>query len=108
MDKLAKKRRTTRYETGSLFLDNSRKRFFIDEEFYPHSFEIEKRGPANFMVEEFMLLANRLIGETLIKHCQRFTLLRKHDFPKEEKLFRFMEFCKSHNIDLKIDDSITF
>lgn len=94
MNSIAQKRRKYRYETGSLFIDNFRKRFKLDEEYYPQSFSIEDRGPANFMVEEFMLLANKLVGETLIAKCKRFSLLRKHDFPKEEKIFKFKEFCK--------------
>ena len=94
MNAIAQSRRKYRYETGSLFIETFRKRFTMDEEFYPQGFEIEGRGPANFMVEEFMLLANRLVGETMVKKCQRFALLRNHAFPKEEKIFRFKEFCQ--------------
>jgi len=30
---------------------------------------METRGEANFMVEEFMLLANLLVGEEMVNKC---------------------------------------
>jgi DIS3-like exonuclease 2 len=55
---------------------------------------IEERMDSNFMVEEFMLLANKLIGKFMVGSCKELSLLRKHEFPKEEKLSRFKDFCK--------------
>jgi exoribonuclease R len=41
------------------------------------------------MVEEFMLLANKLIGKFMVDSCKEFSLLRKHEYPKSEKLTNF-------------------
>ena len=87
-------RRKYRYENGSLFIENFKKRFILDKDNNPIDFVIEERMDSNFMVEEFMLLANKLIGKFMVGSCKELSLLRKHEFPKEVKLSRFKDFCK--------------
>ncbi len=41
-----------------------------------------------------MLLANIFSAEKLVSKCKEFSLLRKHEFPKNEKLERFNKACK--------------
>lgn len=94
MNEIAQNRRKNRYENGSLFIENSKKRFRLDEDQKPTEFVMETRGEANFMVEEFMLLANLLVGEEMVNKCQKYSLLRKHDYPKEEKIQTFNDFCR--------------
>lgn len=45
------------------------------------------------MVEEFMLLANKLVAEKMVYKCKTLSVLRKHDMPKAEKLANFIQFC---------------
>lgn len=51
------------------------------------------------MVEEYMLYANIFAGENLIQNCQEVAVLRKHEFPTDEKLKVFGELCKMMGIE---------
>lgn len=95
MNRIAKNRRKRRYEGGSLFIESFRKRFTLDATNMPTDFTVEHRCESNSMVEELMLLANLLVGEHCVKKCRPYSLLRKHEFPKEEKLAKFIDFCES-------------
>lgn len=64
----------------------SKKKFKLNEENIPVSFNFEQRGESNFMVEEYMLLANLLVGRTLVDNVKELSLLRKHENPTEKKI----------------------
>jgi exoribonuclease R len=50
-----------------------------------------------FVVEEFMLLANRLVGEKLLATCAPLALLRKHTPPQEKKQQYFTNLLSKFN-----------
>lgn len=52
------KRRQQRVQKGVFTIESSKKRFKLDEHLWPESYSLEERKEANFVVEEFMLLAN--------------------------------------------------
>ena len=62
MHKLAGSLRDKRIKRGSLFFDVPRKVFELDETKNPIIFKIYERKEAHFLVEEYMILANELIG----------------------------------------------
>ena len=72
-----------------MFIENYKKRFALDKDNLPYDYSIESRGEANWMVEEYMLLANQLVAAKLVDGVKGLSLLRKHEFPKEEKLANF-------------------
>ncbi len=65
LDALAKKLRARRFANGSLNFDRVEVRFEIDEAGKPLSVYFKESKDANKLVEEFMLLANRTVAESV-------------------------------------------
>lgn len=63
-------------------MENFKKYFIFNDDKEPIDFFIEQRGLSNYLVEEYMLLANQLVGKYMVEFCQEMSLLRKHEFPK--------------------------
>jgi exoribonuclease R len=70
---------------------------------YPQSFVEAMRMESKALVEEYMLLANILVGEYILKFCKDKALLRVHNditADKKEKLYTFFEKVGLKDIDL--------
>lgn len=63
-------RRLKRLKDGSMVIDNNKIQFSLDEESLPIAYSIESRKEANFVVEEFMLLANQIVAKKLVDYDQ--------------------------------------
>ncbi|CAD8110636.1 unnamed protein product [Paramecium primaurelia] len=85
LNTIAQKRREKRMD-GSLTFDKSKLRFILNGDLFPTGYTEEKRGLAQFMVEEWMLLANQFVGKKLIEYDSKTAILRQHISPKAEKL----------------------
>ncbi len=99
LNKLAKKWREERFKRGALNLESPELKFHLDIEGVPIGVYMYERKDAHFLIEEFMLLANRLVAEKMAKtryKKQPFpTVFRVHDSPPEDKLKEFASFAKS-------------
>jgi ribonuclease R len=62
--------------------------FILDEEGWPLEIHARLGREANFLIEEFMLLANRCVAEALYQ-AKRSCVYRIHDSPGGEKLEKF-------------------
>jgi DIS3-like exonuclease 2 len=89
MNKIAQNIRKGRFEQGTMVL-NKKKKYFKLENDLPVSYKADERKDSNFMVEEYMLLANRYVGKFLVNTCKDIALLRCHPSPKETK-FVFLQ-----------------
>ena len=85
MDELAKIMRRKRMNTGAISFDKVEVKFNLDEEANPIGVFFKTSKDANKLIEEFMLLANRKVGEFIGKQKKTF-IYRVHDEPKDEKL----------------------
>ncbi len=96
LDSLAKKLRAARFKHGSVKFDREEMRFEIDEKGKPVRCYFKKSKDANKLVEEFMLLANRYVAESVgkVKKGQKAKTLpyRIHDVPDPTKLEVLREF----------------
>lgn len=96
LNRLAKQLRTRRFEHGAINFDRSEVRFDIDEKGKPTGVYFKVAKDANKLVEEFMLLANRTVAESVgkvPKNRKPKTLpYRIHDLPDQEKLLKLSEF----------------
>lgn len=72
-----------------MFFEIPKKVFKLDETSYPLEFKIYERKEAHFLVEEFMILANELVGDLLAKNIKDKSLLRRHRYPGPKKIARF-------------------
>ncbi len=83
-----------REEKGSIFFNKEEIRFKLDEKGSPVGYKIKKQKEANFLIEEFMLLANKAVA-TKIKENTRSGVYRVHDLPDEKKLVEIERFVKN-------------
>ncbi|MDE5948036.1 MAG: ribonuclease R [Prevotella sp.] len=90
LDRLAKKLRAARFKNGAVKFDREELRFDIDETGKPTRCYFKKSKDANKLIEEFMLLANRTVAESIgrVKKGQKAKTLpyRIHDQPDPTKL----------------------
>ncbi|XP_055345726.1 exosome complex exonuclease RRP44-like [Paramacrobiotus metropolitanus] len=82
LNRLAKIMRTRRKDNGALFLASPEVRFNIDSETHdPIDVQTKELKETNFMVEEFMLLANISVAEKIYKEFPEYAMLRRHPAP---------------------------
>ena len=90
LDKLAKKLREARFKNGAVKFDREELHFDIDEKGKPIRCYFKVSKDANKLIEEFMLLANRTVAESIgkvKKGLKPKTLpYRIHDQPDPQKL----------------------
>ncbi|TXE19132.1 ribonuclease R [Psychroserpens burtonensis] len=85
MDELAKIMRNKRMSSGAISFDKVEVKFNLDDQANPVGVYFKTSKDANKLIEEFMLLANKKVGEFIGKQKKTF-VYRVHDEPKDEKL----------------------
>ena len=89
LNDLAQQLRAQRFNNGAINFDRVEVRFDIDEKGHPVSVHLKESKEAHQLIEEFMLLANRTVAETIgkvpAKKAKVFPY-RIHDVPDPEKL----------------------
>lgn len=91
LNTIAKKLRKKRFDEGAIDFDKSEVQVDIDTRGIPTRIYRKTRLDTHKMIEEFMLLANRIVTETIWddhkkKNTKPTFLYRVHDTPNEEKL----------------------
>ena len=89
LNDLAQQLRTQRFNNGAINFDRVEVRFDIDETGHPVSVHLKESKEAHQLIEEFMLLANRTVAETIGKVPSKKAKVfpyRIHDVPDPEKL----------------------
>ena len=91
LDALAKKLRERRFKNGAVKFDREELHFDIDADGKPTRAYFKKSKDANKMIEEFMLLANRTVAESIgaVKKAgtkAKTFVYRVHDQPDPQKL----------------------
>ena len=98
LDRLAKKLREIRFESGSIGFDRVEVKFEIDKDGKPLSVFFKESKDSNKLIEEFMLLANKRVAEFVgkpgEKKRERTFVYRIHDKPDPDKLDSFNHFIK--------------
>ena len=112
LNSLAQKFRKQRFKKGAINFSSTEVRFKLDEKGKPIGIVIKESKEAHQLIEEFMLLANRMVAE----HVGKVKVNKKpvpfpyriHDEPDEEKLLPFVEFAKKygHKFDTKTPEGI--
>jgi ribonuclease R len=89
--------REERMKNGAINFDSREIKFTLDEKGAPISVHIKEQKEANWLIEEFMLLANKKVAERIGKtssknrHPKTF-VYRIHDMPNPDKLTDFASF----------------
>ena len=96
LNSLATILREQRYKNGAINFDTKEVKFILDENAKPIGVYTKEAKEANFLIEEFMLLANRSVAEHIGKVKERKKaktfVYRVHDEPNPEKLGTFVQF----------------
>ncbi|MFY7758177.1 MAG: ribonuclease R [Flavobacterium stagni] len=85
MQDLAQIMRQKRMAAGAISFDKVEVKFNLNENDEPTGVYFKVSKDANFLIEEFMLLANRKVAEFIGKQKKTF-IYRIHDEPNEDKL----------------------
>ena len=93
INEIAKKLRTKRYGEGSINFDSKELRFTLNDQDQIAAVKAKVRHAAHFLIEEFMLLANKTVAQFISsKKMNRSSVpfvYRIHDEPDPEKLQTF-------------------
>lgn len=106
LNELAKTLRSNRLSSGSIAFDKIEVRFDLDEKKQPIGVYFKSQKDAHKLIEEFMLLANQTVAESIAKPKKkgqpvRPFVFRIHDNPDPEKLQQFSAFIKRFGYDYK-------
>ncbi len=96
LHQLATKLREDRFGKGSIDFHSEEVKFILDEKGKPIDTYIKENKESNWLIEDFMLLANRRVAEKMSpvkgKTKPKTFVYRIHDKPSTEKLQNFIEF----------------
>jgi ribonuclease R len=113
LNELAQRLRKERFDNGAINFSSQEVRFKLDEKKKPIGILVKESKEAHQLIEEFMLLANRIVATNLSKIKINKKPLpfpyRVHDNPDQEKLLPFVAFAKKfgHKFDTSSPDAIT-
>ncbi|XP_027148919.1 DIS3-like exonuclease 2 isoform X2 [Coffea eugenioides] len=102
ISRILKKRRLN---DGALSLESPKIVFLFDEDGIPYDSVIRRRKGSEFLVEEFMLLANKTAAEVITRAYPSSALLRRHPGPNLRKLREFEAFCNRNGLMLDSSSS---
>ncbi|WP_281625639.1 ribonuclease R [Segatella salivae] len=107
LDRLAKLLRAKRFKAGAVKFDREELHFDIDEHGKPIRCYFKRSRDANKLIEEFMLLANRTVAESIgkIKKGRKAKTLpyRIHDNPDPQKMETLRQFIVKFGYKVKTD-----
>ncbi len=107
LDQMAKSIRQRRMGNGAIAFDKVEVKFHIDQNGKPTGVYLKEQKEANNLIEEFMLLANKMVAEKIGKNAkekvQKTFVYRIHDIPNPEKLSQLSEFVSKLGYRLKTD-----
>jgi len=112
LNSIAQRLRKKRFDAGAINFSSTEVRFKLDEKGKPIGIVVKESKEAHQLIEEFMLLANKVVAE----HVSKIEVNKKplpfpyrvHDLPSEEKLLPFMAFARKfgHRFDTSSPEAI--
>ncbi|MDE7382060.1 MAG: ribonuclease R, partial [Muribaculaceae bacterium] len=107
LNDLAKQLRRRRFEAGALEFDRAEVRFEIDKDGHPIKAYFKESKDANKLIEEFMLLANLTVAESIGKVARgkkaKNFVYRVHDNPDPEKISNFSRIASRFGYKINAD-----
>lgn len=106
-ESLAKILYKMRVDRGAFEFDTIESKIVLDENLKAIDVKLVERGTAEKMIEEFMLIANETVAETM-KWLEVPFIYRVHDEPNEEKMVDFMEYARLLGYNIKTNNKKSF
>ena len=98
LDKLSKILREKRFSTGSINFDRQEVKFILDKDNNPIDVFFKESISTNHLIEEFMLLANKIVAKEIgfVKkgETEKTFVYRVHDKPDDDKINSLSNFIK--------------
>lgn len=106
LNALAQIIRKKRFDNNAINFETEEVKFKLDEQGHPIGVYLKEQKEANWLIEEFMLLANRRVAEKIGKKkaagkAPNVFVYRIHDKPLDEKVNTFKTFVKKLGFELK-------
>lgn len=103
MDHIAKVMRSQRMKNGALEIESKETRFRLDDKGHPVEVFVKESKDANKLIEEYMLLANISVAESIgkLKEPSSF-VFRVHPEPDPEKIQTLNEFVMRFGYNIKL------
>ena len=106
LNALAQIMRKKRFDNNAINFETEEVKFKLDEQGHPIGVYLKEQKEANWLIEEFMLLANRRVAEKIGKKKvagkePNTFVYRIHDKPLDEKVNTFKNFVKKLGFELK-------
>ncbi|XVE60363.1 hypothetical protein DITRI_Ditri05aG0122900 [Diplodiscus trichospermus] len=108
LHEISKTLKEKRFHDGALQLESSKVVYVFDQDGVPYDIRLSERMDSNFIVEEFMLLANMTAAEVISRAFPDSALLRRHPEPNTRKLKEFEAFWHKHGLTLDTSSSGQF
>ncbi|XP_039003204.1 DIS3-like exonuclease 2 isoform X2 [Hibiscus syriacus] len=105
LHEISKTLKDKRFSSGALQLESTKVVYLFDEDGVPYDSSLSERMDSNFLVEEFMLLANMTAAEVISRAFPHSALLQRHPEPNMRKLKEFEAFCRKHGLALDASSS---
>lgn len=112
LNSIAQRLRKKRFDNGAINFSSQEVRFRLDEKGKPIGIVVKESKEAHQLIEEFMLMANRIVAENVSKIKVNKKSIpfpyRVHDLPSEEKLLPFIAFARKfgHKFDTSSPEAI--
>jgi ribonuclease R len=105
---LTERLRRQRHEAGSIDFDMPETRVVLDARGYPVAVERKDRLASHFLIEEFMLLANKMAARELASGRHRAEngrgVFRVHDRPDAERIAQLAAYVRAFGFKLPLHD----
>lgn len=113
LNELAKIMRKKRFDNNAINFETEEVKFKLDDDGRPIGVYLKVQKEANWLIEEFMLLANKRVAEKVgrkraIGKTPNTFVYRIHDKPLDDKLSTFKTFVKKLGYELKTSSTKAF
>ena len=105
MMSIAKQLKAQRKARGALSLDSSEQKFKLNDKKRPEACTPYPMYDANFMIEEFMLLANITVAKRILQQFPKIAMLRRHPTPTPVMLEPLVKAAKLKGVQVSIEAS---
>lgn len=104
-NRLAKTLTKKRMRTGSVDFDLPEVRVVLDDQGHPVDIVKKERKPANRLIEEFMLLANKTVARHIGDHKNAKPFVyRIHEKPDSERIQQLVEYVRAFGYDVDLQN----
>ena len=106
LNKIAKKLKSKRLEKGALTLASTQVKITLEEQTHSATdVQLYQMVEANYLIEQFMLLANISVAEKIYERFPAISILRRHTPPKLGQLETLKEILSLYNYNLRYENS---